>query len=194
MKKNIKSFSILSIMILSLIVLSTGCSSNKRGNTNNNIPSNEEGLTPNQPGDLDGDRNINKGTITDSEQNDMTNDNLDNNKLDDNAMTERSKTLAKKLNELNEVNNANVLITANTALIGIDIPKDASNESVTNIKNTVENKVKEVDREIDRVVVTADADLVTRMKNVGKDIESGKPISGFTNEIEEIIKRITPNM
>ncbi len=72
--------------------------------------------------------------------------------------------------------------------------EDSSDENTEQIKNTVINKVKEIDKEIDNVVVTADPDLITRIKDLGTEIEAGNPISGLGSEIKEVIERITPNM
>lgn len=202
MKRNFKNFLILSILTLTLAIFFTGCNSSEKKSTKDDISNTKKGLDVDQPNDLTGDRNINKGNDTTPSPMDDENLNLtdvdpkaiDDQDIDSSSMMKRSKDLAIKLSELDKVNNANVLITGHTALVGIDIPKDSNDESTKQIKNTVENKVKELDKQIERVVVTADADLITRMKNLGNDIESGKPISGLGQQIEEIVKRVTPNM
>lgn len=194
MKKKFKNFSTIFILTLVSALLFTGCSSSQREHVNENVPGTEKGLDLEQPNDLTGDRNINKGNMNNSDPNIVNDGDLNARDLDNDSMMRRSKDIATKLSELDKVNNANVLITGNTALVGIDIPKDSSDENTKKIKDEVVNKVKDLDNGIDNVVVTADADLITRMKNLGTDIESGKPISGLGNEIEEIIKRITPNM
>lgn len=194
MKKNFKKFSIVSVLLLSLATFTVGCASD---NNTNDTTEESPGLDAKQANDLTGDRNINKDTnmVTDEG---VRNDDLngeDMNNIDDDSMLQRSKSITDKLNtDIDEVNNSTVIITGNTALIGVDIPKETTDEQTTEIKNKVETKVKEIDKDVDRVVVTADADLVTRLKDMGKDVENGKPISGFGEEIEEIIRRITPNM
>ena len=194
MKKKIKKFSTIFILTLASALFFTGCSSSERRPEKENIPGTEEGLDLEQPNDLTGDRNINKGNVTNSDPDIIDEQDLNARDLDNESMMIRSKDLAIKISDLNKVNSANVLITGNTALVGIDIPKESNDEDTRQIKKDVENKVKELDKEIDNVVITADADLITRMKNLGTDVESGKPLSGLGNEIEEIMKRITPNM
>ncbi len=60
------------------------------------------------------------------------------------------------------------------------------------IKTEVEKKAKEADDRITRVVVTADPDMVSRIQDIFKDIGNGKPISGFTEELNEMVNRIAP--
>ena len=60
------------------------------------------------------------------------------------------------------------------------------------VKDRISALVKEMDQSVDTVYVTADADTVTRIRNIADDIAAGKPISGFINELNEIAGRITP--
>jgi len=43
------------------------------------------------------------------------------------------------------------------------------------------------------VGVSADPDIWKRIVSMADDIEDGKPLSGFANEIEEIFRRIAPS-
>ena len=193
MKRNLKDISILFVLILSLSVFVTGCSSNvDEGPMDDNTSGVKEGMNVEQENDLTGDRNIKKGNV--NETDDQFSDNDLNSPGIDNTMNDRSKMISDKLADLDGVNDSTVLITGKTALIGLDIPSDFEKAKTEEIKKTVESKVKSLDKDIDKVIVTADADLTTRIRNVGTDVEGGKPISGFGTEIEEIIKRITPNM
>ena len=49
------------------------------------------------------------------------------------------------------------------------------------------------DSTIRNVVVTADPDIVSRIEEMWRDIRGGKPISGFTSEINELLNRIKPD-
>ena len=197
MKKNIKHFSIISVLILSLGVLITGCSSDTREPSNENAPEIREGMDVKQDNDLTGDRNIIKDAV------EPRSDGLGNNDLDDNelntmennsSMLKRSKSISEKLSAIDGVSNANVVITGKTALVGVDMPSNTESDKTTQMKNMIETKVKEIDSDIDNVVVTSDVDLSKRIKNVGSDMEGGKPLTGLVEEMEEIMRRITPNM
>ena len=195
MKRNLKNLSILFVLMCSLAAFATGCDTKVEDEPmDETTPEAQEGMDVEQENDLTGDRNIQKGNVNESD-NEFTDRDRDLNSPGiDNTMNDKSKFISDKLAELDEINDSRVLITGKTALIGIDIPAETENSKEEEIKKTVESKVKSWDKDIDTVIVTADADLTTRIKNVGTDIEGGKPISGFTTEIEEIIKRITPNM
>lgn len=202
LKKNTKNFSILLILMLSLSVLISGCSpnSNKDNAIERGVEDTKEGLEVKQENDLTGDRNIVKDSdVVDRDDSGMRNDDLDDAKIKDedldvDSMNKRSKAISNKVAEIEGIKDANVVITGNTALVGIDIPKDTKDSRTTELKNAVQTMVKNSDNKIDNVVVTADADLTQRIKTVGNDVENGKPISGFGEEIKEIMKRITPNM
>lgn len=209
MKKNLTKFSIVSILVLSSAIFVTGCQSSET-----RPDEKREGMNVEQENDLTGDRNINENTVKEPNRDPLGNDDLNKNELSDkdriyNDMnpdemdtkvvdnedyTRRSKLISDKLTELDGVNNATVLLTGDTALIGLDIPADTQDDKIKEIKDKVEHSAKNTDKDIDRVAITADADVVKRIENMGSDIKDGKPISGFATEIKETIKRITPNM
>jgi YhcN/YlaJ family sporulation lipoprotein len=77
-------------------------------------------------------------------------------------------------------------------MIGVQFNKQFKGKMTDAIKADVEKKAKQADNRITRVVVTADPDMVSRIKGIFKDIGNGKPISGFTDELNEMMNRITP--
>jgi len=107
--------------------------------------------------------------------------------------SERAKEIAEEIGEMKNVNNATVVITENQAWVGVDLAADLEDEMTDEMKDEITELVKEEDKEIDRVYVTADADTVTRLRNIARDIADGKPISGFVNELNEIGRRLTPS-
>lgn len=110
----------------------------------------------------------------------------------DSTLIARAQTIAKKVADLNEVDRASVVITGNTALLGVDVKENIQGKMTTDLKRKIEARVKNTDARIKNVAITADPDLSTRIKTMVSDIEAGRPISGFANEIQEILRRITP--
>jgi Sporulation lipoprotein YhcN/YlaJ (Spore_YhcN_YlaJ). len=55
----------------------------------------------------------------------------------------------------------------------------------------VVNTVKTTDKGIKNVYVTTDAGLFDRIDRIAKDITSGKSLTGFSDEIGDIIKKIS---
>lgn len=107
---------------------------------------------------------------------------------------EMAEMLADKISQMEEVNSATVVMSDKRAWVGIDLKADESDTMTDMVKNEITDTVKKTDRSIDTVYVTADADSVTRLRNIARDIANGRPVSGFLDELNEIGRRITPSM
>jgi YhcN/YlaJ family sporulation lipoprotein len=110
----------------------------------------------------------------------------------DNDMQDRAERIADAAARQKEVESASCVITGNTALVGLQFDKQYKGKLTDAIKRKVEERVKDTDARINNVVVTADPDMVTRIETMFRDIGRGKPISGFAEEINEMINRIKP--
>ena len=157
------------------------------------------------PNDRTGTNNMNgRNTIVNPNNNligrdTVNNPNLRNNvggntgrNVSDNDLMARANFIAKKITDLNEVDKASVLITGNTALVGVEIKNNIQGKLTTDLKRRIETSVKNTDTRIKNVAVTADPDLATRIRDMVFDIERGRPLTGFAVEIKEILRRITP--
>ncbi|SHH06773.1 YhcN/YlaJ family sporulation lipoprotein [Tepidibacter thalassicus] len=107
-------------------------------------------------------------------------------------LTNRSNKIASNCNKLSGVNNCTVAISGDTCLVGVDLDKNVEGNLTNDLKNKIKSTCKNTDKNIKKVVVTADADLYERIKRIGQDINSGRPLTGIGNEIQEIIRRVTP--
>jgi len=107
-------------------------------------------------------------------------------------LSARADKIVDAVTNLDEVKSATVVITDNTALIGVMLTRN-TDEVATDLKDKIEDVVKQTDREIDRVAVTANPDLITRIRNIADETGEGRPLSGFGREVEEILRRIIPN-
>lgn len=105
----------------------------------------------------------------------------------------RAAKIASKVAKIPEVNKATVVISGNTALVGIDMKSKVQGAHETTVKKKVEKTVRDTDKAIKNVSVTSDPDLYTRINNIAKGIAAGRPLSEFTKQISEILKRITPS-
>lgn len=106
------------------------------------------------------------------------------------ALTARN--LADRISTMNEVSSATVVISGNRAWVGVDLTANAGNALTTEVKDNITKTVKTKVPRITTVYVTADADTVTRLRNVARDVLAGKPISGFADELSNITNRIMP--
>jgi YhcN/YlaJ family sporulation lipoprotein len=99
---------------------------------------------------------------------------------------------AKKIANLPEVNTANVIVTNNNAYVAVKLP---SGKNLTDkIEKKISNRVKSVDRNINRVYVSANPDFYKHMQGYANDIRGGKPVSGFFTEFTQTIQRVFPDV
>ena len=176
-----KKIAIFAVLVLVLTLIGTACQT-----------------SPNVRNERIENRLARNNTIRNGRVNNNINDNLNNDIRNDNmarnTATNRAEKIAKKVSDLNEVNSATVVISGNTALVGINMKNNLEDKMTNNLKNKVEKIVRDSDNNIKNVSVTADADLYKRLSNMARDIRTGKPVSGFAKEIKEMLRRITPSM
>jgi YhcN/YlaJ family sporulation lipoprotein len=106
----------------------------------------------------------------------------------------RASRVATNVARIPEVNKATVVISGTTALVGVDMKAKVQGTHEKDVKKKIEKAVKDTDKSITRVYVTADPDLYKRIDNIARGISEGRPVSEFAKQISEIIKRITPGM
>lgn len=104
----------------------------------------------------------------------------------------RADRIVNEVVQLEEVRSATVVISENTAIVGVNLTNDETGELDREMERRIEEVVRETDREIDNVAVTADPDLFTRIENIAREAGRGRPLSGFGREIEEIFRKIVP--
>lgn len=89
------------------------------------------------------------------------------------------------------VNDATAVVIGKWAVVGIDVNAHLDRPEVGVIKYTVAEAIKE-DPQGANAMVTADPDIVQRLREMGADIRRGQPISGFAEELADIVGRIIP--
>lgn len=92
------------------------------------------------------------------------------------------------------VKSAHVVVTGNTALIGLDIPAGTEAQQTNRIKKEVIDRVKAAEKSITTVSVSTDPDLITRLRRIEQGIAAGRPLSEFAKEITEITRRMAPRV
>lgn len=199
--KNNRFFMFL-IFSLGFVLLATGCQPQKP-NVRNNRVENRVGRDVRDDmnrtdtdlnNNLNGKNNVGEDVRRNATDNIRTNDTRDMTDNVDTNLSDRAEDIARKVANLNDVNSATVVISGDTALVGVDMKNNLEGKITDDLKRKVEKVVKDTDDKIDNVSVTADPDLYKRLDNMARDIRNGKPISGFSKEIQEMLRRITPNM
>ncbi|RKD34288.1 YhcN/YlaJ family sporulation lipoprotein [Thermohalobacter berrensis] len=196
MKKYLKIVSLLTLLFIVFTLLFVGCRPAERPN----LP-NEE-----QPGEVDrgNDGDIDDDGDTDLD-NDMNNDmdedldrdmdrnmNRDINRDMNDDLSMRAENIADSLVDIPGIDDATVVISENTALVGVQYVNGRNNGFTATMNERVEDTVRRVDRRINNVVVTADPNLFEQIDDIATGINRGRPMTGFTQEIQDILRRIQP--
>jgi len=115
--------------------------------------------------------------------------------ITDNETTRKAARIAQTIADKNpSVNSATVVLANETVYVGIDLEADVTGSKAEAVKREVAKMVKQVEPDVNTVYVTEDADTYTRLQKIARDIENGRPVSGFLDEIQNMFKRITPSM
>ncbi|KIL10744.1 YhcN/YlaJ family sporulation lipoprotein [Bacillus safensis] len=92
-----------------------------------------------------------------------------------------------------DVNDATAIVIGRYAVVGIDVKNDLDRSKVETIKYSVAKALRN-DPEGANAVVVADPDTVSRLKEMGKEIQAGRPVSGIMDELAAIVGRVMPEM
>lgn len=91
------------------------------------------------------------------------------------------------------VEDATAVVLGPYAVVGIDVDRKLDNSRVGSIKYSVAEALKN-DPNGKNAVVTADPDVVERLRQMGKQIRQGHPIGGIANELAGIVGRLMPQV
>lgn len=100
--------------------------------------------------------------------------------------------LARRIGSLSEVSSATVVTSNNKAVVGLKLNNNQNLN--TNLRQRVENLVKETNRNITNVAITTDSNLFTRIQNMSNNNNGGTGIlNTIGNDIEDLFRSIMPN-
>lgn len=91
------------------------------------------------------------------------------------------------------VKSAHCVVFQNTAIVGVNVDGNLERSRVGTIKYAVAEALRKDPYGVN-ALVTADIDLSNRLQEVSKDFQRGRPISGFAEEMADIIGRIVPQL
>jgi spore cortex protein len=191
----------LKLFMIGSILLSIGIAGCARNNVNDDNVAyrNKNGMQPtrvdypNRPGVRDvNDTNLNRTDLRDNNGNVVRNDNGIVNDNDGRSRMRIADQAANKVADMREVDTANIIVTDDNAYAAVKL---ANGEKLTNdLEKKISSKVKSVDRDIDRVFVSANPDFYNHMRGYADDIKAGKPVSGFFTEFSQTVRRVFPDV
>ncbi|MGI6343934.1 MAG: YhcN/YlaJ family sporulation lipoprotein [Bacillota bacterium] len=108
------------------------------------------------------------------------------------ARTTSADQIVRMVNSREEVKNSYAVVLGNVAIVGVDMNDRISGDRENRLKDDISAQVEKEMPELAEVWVTADPDLVVRVRDLARRIERGEPISGFLDEVGELLKKLRP--
>ncbi|WP_051271069.1 YhcN/YlaJ family sporulation lipoprotein [Shimazuella kribbensis] len=105
--------------------------------------------------------------------------------------TKVSNRLEQIAKQMPHVKDASAVSVGKYSIVGLDLDANLDRGQVGTVKYSVAEALHK-DPVGARALVTADVDLMQRIKNINKDIRDGKPISSVLRELAGIAERIAP--
>lgn len=106
---------------------------------------------------------------------------------------EIAKHLVEVTESMPDVKDATAVVLGPYAVVGIDVKDDLERSEAESVKYTVAQGLKD-DRYGANAVVVADPDTVARLREMGNDIQAGRPVSGIMDELAAIVGRVLPEV
>ncbi|KYD21323.1 putative lipoprotein [Geobacillus stearothermophilus] len=106
---------------------------------------------------------------------------------------EIARRIAEIANRVPNVHDATAIVVGKYAIVGIDVGANVDASRVGTIKYSVAEALQK-DPYGANAIIIADPDLYTRVRNIGRQIDEGRPVQAFMNEIADIVGRVMPEV
>lgn len=104
---------------------------------------------------------------------------------------EKADHLAELATDVPNVKRATTVVAGRYSVVGIDVDQTLDRSRVGTLKYTVAQALKK-DPHGANALVTADVDIVQRLREMNEDIRQGRPVKGIVEELADIAGRIAP--
>jgi len=101
--------------------------------------------------------------------------------------------LVQLASRVKNVHGATAVVAGKWAVVGIDVDAKLDRPEVGVIKYSVAEALKE-DPQGANAIVTADPDIVQRLREMSADMSQGRPLKGIAEELADIVGRIVPQL
>jgi YhcN/YlaJ family sporulation lipoprotein len=98
--------------------------------------------------------------------------------------------IAKRISDMNEVENAYVLVTEDNAFVGVILKEDVTEND--KLKSEIADEVSKDNSNLNNVYVSFNPDVAARLTEYADQIRAGEPIEGFIEEFTTGINRMFP--
>ena len=108
----------------------------------------------------------------------------------------KAEKIAHAVSEIEGIDKVSVIITGNSAIVGIEVKDELTDSKLIELKKKAENKARSVETTLDHVAVTAGAELIKRIEHIADfswlPENDSKAQNGLNSEQERIINSLTP--
>ncbi|MCL6585828.1 MAG: YhcN/YlaJ family sporulation lipoprotein [Anoxybacillus sp.] len=101
--------------------------------------------------------------------------------------------LADLANRVPNVEDATVLVVGKYAVVGIDVKDNIDRSRVGTVKYSVAESLQK-DPYGANAIIIADPDLYTRLRNIARQVDNGRPVQSVMNELAAIVSRVMPEI
>jgi len=120
--------------------------------------------------------------------------------LNNTGRTSQASGIERAVEQMTGVRDATVVVSGNTAYVGLDTTGNMNGQNISYgnttgtsaLKQACAQRVKASNPQIQTVYVSTDAGFISRLRSVGDRVKTGNPISGFTNELRDMVRGLTP--
>lgn len=109
-----------------------------------------------------------------------------------NEMKQKSDNITNQLKAMPEVDQANVMVTGNTCLVGYSPTNTQGDPNAR--KNMVIQKVKQIDPTVNNVVASESQDIMNRINQLMNDMVNNRPMDEVNREVMQLIKTVSPTV
>ena len=100
-------------------------------------------------------------------------------------------SVEQKINLLSEIESSRVVVTGNTALVGVTFTSQYQGEMTSRIRDLVASEVQQADPAIKTVAVTSEKEDVDKINDIADRMAKGTPESELESEIDTIVRNVT---
>jgi YhcN/YlaJ family sporulation lipoprotein len=104
-----------------------------------------------------------------------------------------AKRLVKIASSVPNVNDATAVVVGKYAIVGIDVNSKVDQSRVGTIKYSVAESLQK-DPYGANAIIIADPDLNVRLREIAREVNNGRPVQGFMDELAAIVGRVMPEV
>lgn len=120
--------------------------------------------------------------------------------LNNTARTNQNNEIERAIEQISGIRDATVVVSGNTAYVGLDTGRGAAGQNVaygndtgtSALKQTCAQRVRAANPEVRTVYVSTEAGFIDRLRRVGDGMRIGNPDNRFRNELDELVRNLTP--